>query len=64
LSREARDVFQKENTATSSALALVVASTMSRVIGNIFISMNQSGIPLKLFNDEDQAMEWLYSFTK
>ena len=61
-SREARDLFQNQNTHTSSALALVVSSMMSRVMGNLFISMNQSGIPLKLFNDQNQAMNWLENY--
>ena len=62
MTREARDYFQNTNTGTSSALALVVASSLSRVMGNLFISMNQSGVPLKLFNDDAQAMEWLYTY--
>ena len=63
MSRESRDYFQNTNTGTSNALALVVASMLSRLIGNIFISMNQSGIPLKLFNEGEQAIEWLNTFT-
>lgn len=59
---EAREVFQTRNVNTSSALALVVASTLSRVIGNIFISMNDSGIPVKLFNSQNLAMEWLRKY--
>jgi len=62
MSRDAREVFQNSNTGTSSALALVVASTFSRVMGNIFTSMNQSGIPIKLFTDRVLAIEWLNEF--
>ncbi|MDH5654630.1 MAG: hypothetical protein OEZ34_01890 [Spirochaetia bacterium] len=62
MTRESREYFQNTNTSTSTALALVVSSTLSRVIGNIFLSMNQSGIPLKLFNTRDQALEWLRNY--
>ena len=62
--KEAREVFQNKNTLTSSALALVVSSMLSRVMGNLFISMNQSGIPVKLFNNQEQALLWLESYAQ
>jgi hypothetical protein len=43
-----------------SALALLIeGSTFGRMMGNVYFSVAQLAIPMKMFVDESQALEWL-----
>ena len=44
------------------ATALIVKSRMSRLIGSFFIGINKPDFPVKLFDDEQKAVEWLKGF--
>lgn len=48
-----------QNTAHLIALAFLVDSALSRMIGNFFISLNRPQIPCRLFNTEPTAFAWL-----
>lgn len=50
------------NTITVTACVLLVESPVSRVIGNFFIGLNKASIPVKLFRDENKAIDWLAEF--
>jgi hypothetical protein len=41
------------------AVAIVVGSPLSRVIGNFFIGLNKPAYPNKLFSSMEQAERWL-----
>ncbi len=43
------------------AMALLVGSPVSRVLGNFYIGLNRPSCPTKLFTDEAAALEWLLS---
>jgi hypothetical protein len=45
-----------------SAVALVVGSPLSRMMGNLFMSMNKPLTPTRLFDKEAPAVEWLLRF--
>lgn len=63
ISKEARDHFSMKNrTPGVSAIAMLVKSPVSRIIGNFFIGMNRSVVPTKLFTDESEAVSWLKQF--
>ena len=62
LTKEARSYFQKENPKTSSALALVVDSILSRVLGNLFINLDKPLIPVRMFTSMEQGSLWLKTF--
>ncbi len=47
-----------------SAIALLIGSPLSRVIGNFFIGFNKSPMPTKLFTSEPEALEWLKEFLR
>lgn len=50
---------------TFSAMALVIASPIGRVIGNIFFAVyGTRGLPTKLFTSEADAIQWLKTFIK
>ena len=50
-SGEAKRVFK--------AVAFLVESAVSRVIGSFFISLNRPPYPCRLFTNEPDAVEWL-----
>lgn len=58
VNREAREAYraQSENT---TALALVVGSPLSRIIGNFFVGLSRLSYPVRLFTDEVEALRWL-----
>jgi hypothetical protein len=59
-SREARDYFTSENAAeATSAVALVVGSPISRVLGSFFLRFEKHRFPTALFDDEAKAIRWL-----
>lgn len=63
ISKEARDHFSMQNrTPGVSAIAMLIRSPVSRVIGNFFLGMNRSTVPTKLFTIESEAVLWLKRF--
>lgn len=63
--RAARHYFMSAEVATKvNAVALLVGSPVSRVIGSFFLRMGQHHVPTQLFTDIDAAREWLREFTK
>lgn len=63
ISKEARDHFSMKNrTPGVNAIAMLVRSPVSRIIGNFFIGINRSVVPTKLFTDESEAVSWLKQF--
>ena len=42
-----------------SALALIVGSPLSRIIGNFFLSVNKPLYPARLFDNEASGLAWL-----
>src|SRR5215212_6277647 len=61
--REARQYYTRPGCEkTLRAVAIVIASPMSRVIGNFFIGFGTRSVPNRLFTSETEAMEWLKSF--
>jgi len=63
MSRDAREEMRKsEHTRGTIALALIVRSPVSRVIGNFFITLSRPDIPVKLFTSSTAARAWLAQF--
>jgi hypothetical protein len=61
--REAREFYsQPGHTPGLVAVAILIGSPMSRVIGNFFIGFNKSNIPARLFTSEVEALQWLKEF--
>ena len=58
--RAARQYYASdEMTAVVRALALVVDSGVSRVLGNFFLGLNKPSIPTRLFRSVDDGVTWL-----
>lgn len=63
VSKEARNFYASEEFADCyEAVALITRTTISRVIGNFFLGINKPIFPVKLFNEEEDAIKWLLSF--
>ena len=45
-----------------TAMALLVSSPVSRVIGNFYMGLNKPFYPTKLFTSEESAVDWLKGF--
>jgi hypothetical protein len=48
-----------EATRVSLAVALLIASPLSRAIGNFYLGFNRPEVPTRLFTDEAAALLWL-----
>ncbi len=60
---QARAFFASETSvAHSRAVALLIGTPVSRMIGNFFLVLNKPRVPLRLFTDEGEAIEWLKGF--
>lgn len=44
------------------ALAIIIRSPVSRVLGNFFIGLNKPSFPTRLFTNYDEAKAWLAQF--
>ncbi len=64
-SREAREFFASDEvTRSTRAVALLVASPVSKVIGNFFIRLREQPVPTRLFGDEREAIDWLLGYVE
>lgn len=45
-----------------TACAAITSSRIGRVISNFFIGFNKPPTPVKFFNNEEEAVEWLKQF--
>jgi len=60
--REAREYYAgPENAKSVLAVALLVRSSISRMMGNFFLGINRTIFPLKLFAEPEPALSWLES---
>lgn len=60
ISKAARDHFSmRGRTPNVSAVAMLVKSPVSRIIGNFFIGFNQPVVPTRIFSGEKTAIEWV-----
>lgn len=63
ITKECRHYYaSNESAMVMSAVALIVDSPLSRLIGNFMIGINKTVFPTKLFTDKNEAIKWLKSF--
>lgn len=60
MTREARTFFTTNGRETNTmAFAILIDSSVSRVVGNFFLGINKPAVPTKLFSNEKEAIKWL-----
>jgi hypothetical protein len=65
MAKEARAHFSTNGRKTNiNAMAIMVKSPLSRVIGNFFMGLNKPPVPAKLFDDESEAVIWCKQFVQ
>ena len=65
MSREARNQFSTKGRETGAkAFAIIIDSSLSRVIGNFFMGINKPPVPTRLFENEADAESWLKQIDK
>ena len=63
ISPDAREHFTlKGRESVVNAYALILSSSLSRMIGNFFMTFHKPAVPVRLFNHEDKALAWLKGF--
>ena len=63
MDRAAREFYTgTELSAVVSAAALLVGSPVGRVIGTFFLRIAQSATPIRIFTNEQEALDWLERF--
>ncbi len=50
-----------EATALHRGAAVIVGSTLTRMMGNLFMRLNRPAYPTRLFTEEEAAVDWLHS---
>jgi len=60
--KDARDYMANEGNDLVLSSALLVNSSVTRMIGNFFITVSRPKNPTMLFTDEQKSMEWLNRF--
>jgi hypothetical protein len=63
--KDVRDYMNSPEIISSmKAAAMVADSIMTRILGNIFMSISKPPMPTKLFPDEATAIAWLQQFVE
>lgn len=58
--RECREYYAgAEAQRVNLAVAMLVRSHVSRVVGNFFLGLNKTRFPFRMFSDLDEAVAWL-----
>jgi len=61
--RESREYAASEEFAEAiTAMAILIGSPVSKIIGNFFLNINKPKFPTRLFISETEAIEWLKGF--
>ena len=60
VSKDSRSIYASKDTAKIfSKAALLVGNPVSRIVGNFYMGINKSAMPVKMFTDPGEAMVWL-----
>ena len=63
MTHKSRQYLAGQETADAlRAVALLINSPISKIIGNFFVNFSKPLVPTKLFTDENEALAWLKGF--
>ena len=60
--KEVREYFANEASYSSCSNAILVSSSISRILATLFLSLNKPSIPTRIFTDPEKAAKWLEMF--
>ena len=60
--REDREYGAEELTKVVKALALISKSALGKMVANLFFNLKPPPYPTKMFNEEQEAREWLNQY--
>lgn len=64
ITKEAREHFKGgKRKPTAPAVALIIETSLSVIIGNFYIGLNKPHVPTRLFTNEKSAVRWLKNFS-
>jgi hypothetical protein len=65
ITKEAQEYAERADSPMRTiARAVIVNSLTTTVLKNFFLKFNKPELPLKIFNSQEKAIEWLLSFKK
>jgi hypothetical protein len=59
VTKEARKYFAEETTGQLVKLALITDSGFSKILGNIFLTLDNPVMPTRLFTNKEEAILWV-----
>lgn len=62
ITKEAREYFSSKGAESITAGAFIINSPLTKILGNIFLTVNKPQTPAKLFTNEKAAMKWLKKY--
>ena len=63
VSKESRDIYSSQETSEIlSAAALIVSNPVSRIMGNFYMGINKTIMPVRMFTATSDAKDWLKDF--
>lgn len=60
--KELRDYAAEEFPKFIKAMAIISNSALSKMLANLFFNIKPQPYPIKMFNDENEAREWLKKY--
>ena len=65
ITKEAREWFSNRGRESNIiAIAMLIKSPVSTIIGNFYIGLNKPRVPTKLFHNEGKALKWSQTVLK
>ncbi|MEK7704047.1 MAG: STAS/SEC14 domain-containing protein [Myxococcota bacterium] len=63
LAREARLYYAGDEAArVATAVAIIVGTPVSRVLGNFYLGLSNPRLPSRLFSSDEEALNWLKGY--
>lgn len=62
ISKEMRDYVAEVLPDIALAVAIISRSAVGKMVANLFFSIKKQPYPVKMFNDEGEAKEWLKQY--
>ena len=63
VSKESRDIYSSQEMGdTISAAALIVSNPVNRIMGNFYMGINKTKMPVRMFSGTRDAKNWLKDY--